>query len=89
MRTKTKTMRPATNLHVLVSCPKAPTSCPCSLPLFFFRLRNQVPLVSDFLDLMHLRFKPVDVSLFIFEQPHEQIAGAVVAFSTHTRIDSL
>ena len=33
-----------------------------------FRLIRQVPLVAHFLDLMELRFEPVDVHLFVLQQ---------------------
>ena len=37
-------------------------------------LIRQVPLVADFLDLMQLRFEPVDVQFFVLQQERKQLA---------------
>src|SRR5438105_3703885 len=47
--------------------------------LFVADLLTQVALVAEFLDLMHLRFEPIDVHLLILKQPLEQFARGVVA----------
>jgi len=45
--------------------PLAPAS------LFLFGLSDQVPFITNFFDLVHLRLKPVDVALFITKQLHK------------------
>jgi len=57
---------------------KAPRS---RLLLLFANLLAQVTLVPDLLDLVELRFKPIDVALFVFEQPLKETARCVVACS--------
>jgi len=36
-------------------------------------LHRQVALISEFLDLMHLRFEKIHVLFFVFQQGHEKI----------------
>src|SRR5208282_5519100 len=51
------------------------------LLLLFANLLAQVTLVPDLLDLVELRFEPIDVALFVFEQPLKETARCVVACS--------
>ena len=41
-------------------------------------LLRQVVLIADFLDLMKLRFDPIDVVLFVHDYMFEQLSGGVV-----------
>ena len=50
-----------------------------TLLLFVANLLRKVTLVADLLDLVDLRFQPVDVLLFVFEQAFEEFARRVVA----------
>src|SRR5690242_10377662 len=50
-----------------------------AIGLFFaLGLIREVALVADLLDLMELRFEPVDVLFFIFQQEREQLARGIV-----------
>ncbi len=42
--------------------------------LLFANLLAQIPLVTEFLNLVKLRFDPVHVFLFVLEQPLKQLA---------------
>ena len=64
---------------------RPPARAPCQAAvrlgcplLFFANLLAQIPLVTDFLDLVELGLQPIDVALFVFQQALEELARCVV-----------